>query len=119
MDEPADKCDFCGALKPTWQYPCESFRRDVEQFDNGVATGLLDQGFDGAWASCNDCHDAYEEGGVDRLVDRVAGQYVKRFPAITSAGPQAVQRLRSELRRLYRQFELHRVGDPVEKRYER
>lgn len=65
----APVCDFCNSADVTWTYPAADFDAgvDVVDVENGERFGNM---MIGAWAACDNCHDAIESGDREALVAR-------------------------------------------------
>lgn len=97
-------CDFCGAPRPVWCYPCRDFARTVELV-GGVAVNYI-----GSWWACEACHVLIEANAWAALADRTMAAQ----PAETRRTLAAVwQILRSDVAGLHAMFARHRTGPAV------
>jgi hypothetical protein len=95
-------CDFCGAPKPVWAFPCRN------HVTTDTVGGLsASQGSLGAWGACDECHalilKADREGVVRRAVENI--------PAELKLVPMAL--VQSSIRHVQDNFWSNRDGDPI------
>jgi hypothetical protein len=102
-------CDFCCAPEAGWRYPARTFdSRDLALVDIALKRPFAQNGGSmtprsvGDWCACDACHEDIQRNRWDAIADRnLRGK------------PRFIRReLRPEIRRLHRQFQANRTGDP-------
>lgn len=95
-------CDFCGAKRPRWTYPCQSFQ--ALELPNNTGMGMIAD-----WAACHICYELIEHDQWDLLANRSADN----APFDMWAATQLAVRI------LHQQFKAHRTGPAIDNRVTR
>jgi hypothetical protein len=68
----ANKCDFCSAADPQWEYPARTFQVHSEP---GLTINSIDE-----WHACGACHRLIKKGDWAGLALHAAKAFGPKFP---------------------------------------
>jgi hypothetical protein len=96
-------------------YPCRTFTVTIENVtigDEGEPVVRREpRTYDSAWAACDGCHLAIEDGGVIGISHRIGAFY--RLADPTLEDETLFMKVVDALKYLYGEFIRHRTGKPV------
>jgi len=93
-------CDFCNRADPIWSFPASPFKMEI---DRTIGWGSADN-----WAACQDCR--------DDIIGNDWNSIEKRYFSHKAVPKQFRTTLKQEVRKLHREFRLHRIGPPYKVR---